>query len=282
MDVVNLGAACGLALQSALFVPLDCAQSLGANAPIERDFGLASIDRWAAYIAEASQRFGVPQSWIRTIMQTESGGYATLDGRPITSPAGAMGLMQVMPSTYATLRDRYQLGADAYDPRNNILAGAAYIRELADQFGAPDFLAAYNAGPERLRDFLLRGRSLPSETQHYLQRIGDLGSVAAAPDDDKNRQSSSIPGARSTPTGNGSAPPILGAIQAQHWQRQREAFVDNDSVFVTMIGARPVRNGQQRDTPPAQEVSVAQADSSPGEHLGGGLFVRLDGAQAAK
>src|SRR5271170_8024049 len=119
MDLVNLGAACGLALQSALFVPLDCAQSLGANAPIERDFGLASIDRWAPYIAEASQRFGVPQSWIRTVMQTESGGYATLDGQPITSPAGAMGLMQVMPSTYATLRDRYQLGADAYDPHNN-------------------------------------------------------------------------------------------------------------------------------------------------------------------
>ena len=63
------------------------------------------------------------------------------------SPKGAMGLMQIMPETYAALRARYALGANPYDPRDNILAGAAFLRELHDRYGTPGFLAAYNAGP---------------------------------------------------------------------------------------------------------------------------------------
>ena len=46
-----------------------------------------------------------------------------------------MGLMQIMPKTWAELRARYGLGADPFDPRDNILAGAAYIRELHDRYG---------------------------------------------------------------------------------------------------------------------------------------------------
>ena len=65
------------------------------------------------------------------------------------SQKGAMGLMQIMPKTWTELRARYRLGADPYDPRDNILGGAAYIRELYDRYGAPGFLAAYNAGPGR-------------------------------------------------------------------------------------------------------------------------------------
>ena len=57
--------------------------------------------------------------------------------------------MQIMPQTWAELRARYGLGTDPYDPHDNILAGAAYIRELHDRYGAPGFLAAYNAGPGR-------------------------------------------------------------------------------------------------------------------------------------
>jgi len=62
------------------------------------------------------------------------------------SRKGAMGLMQIMPGTWADLRARYGLGADPYDSHDNILAGTAYIRELYDRYGAPGFLAAYNAG----------------------------------------------------------------------------------------------------------------------------------------
>ena len=65
-----------------------------------------------------------------------------------------MGLMQVMPQTYDTLRAQYGLGDDPYEPRDNILAGAAYIREMYAIYGAPGFLAAYNAGPDRLDAWL--------------------------------------------------------------------------------------------------------------------------------
>ena len=47
------------------------------------------------------------------------------------------------------LRARHDLGADPYNPHDNILAGAAYIRELHDRYGSPGFLADYNAGPRR-------------------------------------------------------------------------------------------------------------------------------------
>lgn len=93
-----------------------------------------------------------------------------------TSRVGAMGLMQVMPATYAELRARHGLGPDAYDPRDNVLAGAAYLRELYDRFGPTGFLAAYNAGPGRYLYHLQTGRPLPLETQVYVARIvGRLG-----------------------------------------------------------------------------------------------------------
>src|SRR3546814_20662171 len=55
----------------------------------------AALDRWQAFIAEASRRFGMPEVWIRAVMRAERGGRRILDGRPITAPAGAIGLMQV-------------------------------------------------------------------------------------------------------------------------------------------------------------------------------------------
>ncbi len=81
------------------------------------------------------------------------------------SPKGAMGLMQIMPETWTRLRVRYGLGADPYEPHDNTLAGAAYLRELLDRYGSPGFLAAYNAGPARYEDHLATGRALPAETQ---------------------------------------------------------------------------------------------------------------------
>ena len=128
-------------------------------------------DPWGPYIAQASQRFDVPQEWIRAVMHVESGGHEYLGGHLTTSPVGAMGLMQVMPETYDELRARYNLGDDPYDPRNNILAGTAYIREMYDIYGSPGFLAAYNAGPRRLDDYLANDRPLPDETRRYVAMI---------------------------------------------------------------------------------------------------------------
>jgi hypothetical protein len=82
-----------------------------------------------------------------------------------------MGLMQVMPGTYAELRRRYGLGPDPFDPRDNIMAGAAYLREMYDRYGEHGFLAAYNAGPGRWEQFVHRGRQLPAETRAYIARL---------------------------------------------------------------------------------------------------------------
>ena len=128
----------------------------------------AALDRWQQFITEAALRFNVPEAWIRAVMQAESGGQTMLDGRPITSRAGAMGLMQVMPGTYEQLRRAQDLGADPYDPRDNILAGTTYLRAMYDRFGYPGLFAAYNAGPDRYDEHLQHGRPLPAETRAYL------------------------------------------------------------------------------------------------------------------
>ncbi len=135
----------------------------------------SSLDRWQPLIAEASRRFGVPEAWIRAVIRAESGGRTMLDGRPITSHVGAMGLMQIMPGTWAELRARFGLGADPYDPHDNILAGTAYLRELYERYGYPNLFAAYNAGPARFDAHLLGGQSLPAETQAYLAALGQPG-----------------------------------------------------------------------------------------------------------
>jgi hypothetical protein len=140
---------------------------------------------YAAHVAEAARRFGIPEAWIWAVMRVESNGNARAFSR-----AGAMGLMQIMPATWAELRAIYGLGPDPFDVRDNIMAGAAYLCAMHDRYGDPAaMLAAYNAGPGRYDEYL-RGRPLPPETRAYLTRlasiIGDTGDVrvAAAPPSD--------------------------------------------------------------------------------------------------
>ena len=134
-------------------------------------------DPWGPHIREAAARHAVPERWIREVMRQESGGRVSA-----TSPVGAMGLMQVMPGTYDMLRRRHGLGDDPYEPRDNIIAGAAYIREMHDRFGAPAFLAAYNAGPERVEAYLAGATVLPDETVDYLARVAPrLGMAPMGP-----------------------------------------------------------------------------------------------------
>lgn len=102
-----------------------------------------------------------------------------LDSRPITSRAGAMGLMQLMPGTWAEMRRAHSLGPDPYDPRDNILAGTAYLKHMYDRFGYPGLFAAYNAGPNRYAEHLATGVALPSETVAYLEKVS--GSSAPLP-----------------------------------------------------------------------------------------------------
>ncbi|MBJ7376357.1 lytic transglycosylase domain-containing protein [Sphingobium sp.] len=140
-----------------------------------------AVERWRPFIEEASQRFGIPQAWIAAVMQAESAGQTHLNGRPITSHAGAMGLMQVMPGTWAAMRRQHGLGPDPHDPRDNILAGTAYLRAMHDRFGYPGLFAAYNAGPGRYAKHLLTGRPLPAETRGYIAQLARTPATPSMP-----------------------------------------------------------------------------------------------------
>lgn len=130
----------------------------------------AQVDHWASEISNASLRFGLPAQWIRRVMNAESGGRRLFGGRPVVSRAGALGLMQLMPGTWSEMRSMLGLGRDPFEPQDNILAGAAYLRMMYDRFGYPGLFAAYNAGPARYSDYLSQGRALPAETVAYVAK----------------------------------------------------------------------------------------------------------------
>jgi hypothetical protein len=140
-------------------------------------------DPWGPYIRQASKRFDVPQQWIRQVMRVESGGHEYLGGHLTTSPTGAMGLMQLEPATYREMAAEYGLGSDPYNPYNNIMAGTAYIHEMYQIYGSPGFLAAYNAGPGRLDNYLDYRQPLPNATRQYVAMIAPhiSGIYPAAP-----------------------------------------------------------------------------------------------------
>ncbi|MCM0753832.1 lytic transglycosylase domain-containing protein [Desulfovibrio aminophilus] len=178
-------------LAGALSVCAGSGVAVAQSAPVERP---TAAHPYAVHIAEASQRFGIPEHWIVAVLRAESAG----DVRAVSS-AGAMGLMQVMPETWAGLRIRYGLGRDAYDPRDNIMAGTAYLREMFDRYGnVAAMLAAYNAGPGRYDEHRAMGRPLPAETRAYVAALAPvLGD--AAPSDAPSRQPAPPPDWRDAP-----------------------------------------------------------------------------------
>ncbi|OHT18709.1 Membrane-bound lytic murein transglycosylase C [Sphingomonas haloaromaticamans] len=160
------------------------APALAQDTPAER---AATSHPYAGHVADAARRFGIPETWIWAVIRVESNG----DSRAVSS-AGAMGLMQIMPATWASLRARHGLGRDPYNVRDNIMAGAAYLRAMHDRYGnATAMLEAYNAGPGRYDEYLSRGRPLPAETRAYLEKLAaitggsDDSQLAAAPPSDR-------------------------------------------------------------------------------------------------
>lgn len=157
----------------ATFVALLVAFGLFGNTPA---FGQGAAEQAqqrtvdiAVHVAEASQRLGIPEQWIYAVLRTESAGRIGA-----VSSAGAMGLMQLMPGTWARQRTRFGLGADPFDPRDNIMAGTSYLREMYDSYGTIGMLAAYNAGPGRYEAWRDRGRPLPAETRAYVAKIAPM------------------------------------------------------------------------------------------------------------
>jgi soluble lytic murein transglycosylase-like protein len=164
------------------FSTMLCVPAMAQTSPVPSSAGtLPPTESVDSLVDEASRRFSIPALWIRSVMQVESGGNAQA-----LSPKGAIGLMQIMPETYAALRQAFGLGADPYQPRDNIMAGAAYLREMLDLYGTSGFLAAYNAGPARYNEHLETGEPPPEETQIYLSRLtpmfsgSQVGSISAA------------------------------------------------------------------------------------------------------
>jgi soluble lytic murein transglycosylase-like protein len=140
------------------------------------------LEPWAGDVAQASLRFGIPEEWIWRVMRLESGARSIIGGQKAVSRAGAMGLMQLMPGTWRAMHALLGLGPDPFEPRDNIIAGTAYLRLMYDRFGYPGLFAAYNAGPVRYAAYLAGGRALPLETRTYLARAsaGDRAVPSAA------------------------------------------------------------------------------------------------------
>jgi soluble lytic murein transglycosylase-like protein len=101
-----------------------CALFMAANCAVPYVAPITSatqhrIAQWEGFIGEAAWRFDLSADWIRGIMAQESAGFTVWNGRPITSAKGAMGLMQLMPGTWADMRTKLSLGRDPYDPHDN-------------------------------------------------------------------------------------------------------------------------------------------------------------------
>ncbi|MEW5762278.1 MAG: lytic transglycosylase domain-containing protein [Bacillota bacterium] len=116
---------------------------------------------FAALFREAEARFELPRGLVEAVARAESG----LNPRAV-SPAGALGLMQLIPGTARALGV-----ADPFDPVQNVEAGARYLRQLLDRFGG-DLrlaLAAYNAGPGTVERY--RGVPPYAETRAYVEKV---------------------------------------------------------------------------------------------------------------
>jgi len=135
---------------------------------------LAMSNRCAEHVPEAARRSGLPEDVVTRVMLAESGGNLR-----IVSAKGAIGCMQIMPATWAYLTSRYNLGADPFNARMNMIGGAMYLAELASRYGWPGALSAYNAGPGRYQRYVQGGTALPAETIAYTARIG--GNVDGRP-----------------------------------------------------------------------------------------------------
>jgi soluble lytic murein transglycosylase-like protein len=189
-------------------------------------------------IARASLRFAIPETLIRAVIAVESGGKIWA-----VSPKGAMGLMQLMPGTWGELRLRFALGADPFDPCDNIFAGTAYLRQLLDQYGDPGFLAAYNAGPGRYEAYLFRGRPLPAETVAYVAKLSSRmldpapGTRESAPDPDAWRRGPLFVGSADSSTDEEAEPAPARLPNPGDEQSARPAEPPRDTIFVPRSGA---------------------------------------------
>lgn len=138
---------------------LDKAMSMESRGAV----GLNIFGDTNSLIKEAAARYQVDPRLVAAVAQTESGG-----NQEAVSPAGAVGVMQLMPETAAGL------GVNPYDKRQNIEGGAKYLRQMMDTFGGDvqKAVAAYNAGPQAVKEY--NGIPPYRETQDYVNKVLDI------------------------------------------------------------------------------------------------------------
>ncbi|WP_413077647.1 lytic transglycosylase domain-containing protein [Solibacillus isronensis] len=127
----------------------------------------AGAETYQAEITAAAKKYNLPEKLITSVIKQESNFNASA-----TSAAGASGLMQLMPATA-----RYLGVSDRFDPAQNIMGGAKYLRQMLDQFdnNVETALAAYNAGPGNVKKY---GGIPPfQETQNYVKKIMNFMNV---------------------------------------------------------------------------------------------------------
>jgi hypothetical protein len=140
----------------------------GWNAITGTPMRTASSTPYADLFASASQRYGVPAALLAAVAKQESG----FDPKAV-SPAGAQGLMQLMPGTAKNLGV-----TNPFDPAQAIDGAARMLRDLTRRFGSTELaLAAYNAGPGAV----LKYDGIPPypETQRYVRNVMSLTKAAA-------------------------------------------------------------------------------------------------------
>jgi soluble lytic murein transglycosylase-like protein len=142
-------------------------------------------------VSEASAKHGVDSDFILSVIKQESAGNALA-----VSPAGARGLMQLMPGTASKLGV-----SDSFSPEQNVLGGARFLRELLERYNgdAVKALAAYNAGPGAVDRY--NGVPPYRETREYVQRVirdynKSKQKIAKSPSTEKKTTASNGYGAR--------------------------------------------------------------------------------------
>ena len=133
------------------------ARRVGNNGQFAKELAKAKL------IQEAARKYNVDPRLVSAVAETESNG-----NQDVVSSAGAVGVMQLMPSTAASL------GVNPYDKAQNIEGGTKYLRQMLDTFNGDvqKAVAAYNAGPGAVQKY---GGTPPyKETQNYVNKVMDI------------------------------------------------------------------------------------------------------------
>lgn len=210
-------------------------------------------EQWRPYVEKWAPEFGVPVDLAMRVLRQESGGRQyTKGGGILTSSAGALGLMQLMPGTARAL------GVDPRKPLENLRGGLKYLGQQYKQFGDWNHaVAAYNAGPGGMRKALRRGG--PDNWRAYLPR-------------ETRNYENAIMGAKPYAGGESSAQMPQGFNPAMLNFGQQGMQNNTPSLIEQVLSSALPRNTQQQPAPVGQPFQDAASEPSLIEKILKGLM----------